>query len=135
MAEREQGSPTKGRSDTSDSSDVAVLEPVVRTKHRSKTESKRDRPKRQPRYHVVLWNDDDHSFDYVIQMMRALFGHPEPKGEQIAVEVDARGKAICLTTTMEHAELKRDQIHAFGRDAGITRCKGSMAASIEPEVA
>ena len=61
-------------------------------------------PKRQPRYHVILWNDDDHSYDYVIKMMRELFGHPEPQGKQIARQVDTQGKAICLTTTMEHAD-------------------------------
>ena len=32
----------------------------------------------------------------------------------------------------EHAELKRDQIHAYGPDASIPRCKGSMSARIEP---
>jgi len=52
---------------------------------------------------------------------------------QIAVEVDTAGRAVCLTTTKEHAELKRDQIHAYGRDALIGRCQGSMWATIEPE--
>ncbi len=32
----------------------------------------------------------------------------------------------------EHAELKRDQIPAFGKDDLIAGCKGSMSASIEP---
>ncbi len=90
------------------------------------------KPRRQPRYHVILWNDDDHSFDYVIRMMKELFGHPETHGMSIAKEVDSSGKAVCLTTTMEHAELKRDQIKAYGRDRLIARCKGSMSASIEP---
>ena len=81
---------------------------------------------------VILWDDNDHSYDYVIDMMRRLFGHPVEKGFQIAKEVDMRGCAICLTTTREHAELKRDQIHAFGRDNLIARCAGSMSASIEP---
>jgi ATP-dependent Clp protease adaptor protein ClpS len=94
---------------------------------------RRPRPKRQPRYHVILWNDDDHTFEYVIQMMQSLFGHPRPMGRKIAEEVDNTGRAICLTTTMEHAELKRDQIHAFGRDRAIGVCQGSMWASIEPE--
>ena len=53
---------------------------------------------------------------------------------QIASEVDSQGRATCLTTTKEHAELKRDQIHAFGRDGLIQRCQGSMFASIEPEI-
>ena len=38
-----------------------------------------------------------------------------------------------MHTTKEHAELKRDQIHAFGKDVLIPRCAGSMSASIEPE--
>jgi len=112
--------------------DVAVAT-AVRPKKRSKRQPKRRLPRRQPRYYVVLWDDPDHSFDYVIEMMAALFGFPREKGYMIANEVDSRGKAICLTTTLEHAELKRDQIHAYGRDIGIERCQGSMWASIEPE--
>ena len=68
----------------------------------------------------------------VIEMMKNLFGHPETRGFKIAKEVDKTGRAICLTTTLEHAELKRDQIHAFGTDRLIERCKGSMTATIEP---
>jgi ATP-dependent Clp protease adaptor protein ClpS len=90
-------------------------------------------PKPQPRYHVILWNDEEHTYEYVIQMLLALFGHPRPRGRQIATEVDHSGRAICLTTTLEHAELKRDQIHAFGRDVAIASCLGSMSATIEPE--
>lgn len=106
---------------------AAVAEPVV------ENEAKRKPPKRQPRYHVILWNDDDHTYDYVIRMMRELFGHPVEKGMQIAREVDKSGRAVCLTTTLEHAELKREQIHAFGPDSLIARCKGAMSASIQPE--
>ncbi len=112
-------------------STVAVAEPIVRPKKSAK-EKQKD-PKRQPRYHVILWNDDDHSYDYVVKMMKELFGHPQEAGFKIAKTVDSEGRAICLTTTMEHAELKRDQIHAFGKDSQIERCLGSMKASIEPE--
>lgn len=88
--------------------------------------------KRQPPYHVILLDDDDHTYEYVITMMQQLFGYPREKGYQIAREVDSTGRAIVLTTSREHAELKRDQIHAFGPDKGIPRCKGSMSAEIEP---
>ena len=81
---------------------------------------------------VVLINDDDHSYEYVIRMLKQLFGYPEPKGFLLAAEVDTTGRAIVYTTTREHAELKQDQIHAFGPDAGIPRCQGSMTAVIEP---
>jgi ATP-dependent Clp protease adaptor protein ClpS len=90
------------------------------------------RPKHQPRYHVILWNDDDHSYAYVITMLLDVFGHPPEKGFQMAEEVDTRGRVIVLTTTLEHAELKRDQIHAYGKDGGIDTCQGSMSATIEP---
>ena len=108
-----------------------VAEPIEETVRRRKAEKKR-KPKRQPRYHVVLWDDDDHSYAYVTAMMMELFRYPLEKGYQIAKEVDSAGRSVVLTTTKEHAELKRDQIHAYGKDDLIRGCKGSMTASIEP---
>lgn len=92
-----------------------------------------DRPKRQPRYHVVLWDDSEHTYDYVVSMLQQLFGHPFEQAYELAKQVDSHGRAICLTTTKEHAELKRDQIHAFGKDPLASQCSGSMSASIEAE--
>jgi ATP-dependent Clp protease adaptor protein ClpS len=109
--------------------DVAVAEPEQKTKPKPKKKP----PRRQPRYHVILWNDDDHTYEYVIEMMQKLFGHAKEKGFLIAKEVDKQGKAICLTTTMEHAELKRDQIHAYGADKRSEKSKGSMSATIQAE--
>jgi ATP-dependent Clp protease adaptor protein ClpS len=110
---------------------VAVEEPAVETAPREDTRKKK-KPKRQPPYHVILWNDDDHSYEYVIRMLQKLFGHPIEKGFELAKQVDTQGKAVVLTTTREHAELKRDQIHAYGKDDAIAGCKGSMSATIEP---
>ena len=90
------------------------------------------RTKRQPPYHVVLLNDDDHTYEYVIEMLKALFGHPVEKGYQLAKVVDTKGRAIVCTTSLERAELKRDQIHAYGKDDQIDGCQGSMWATIEP---
>ncbi len=110
---------------------VTIEEPQVQTPPREEAEKKK-KPKRQPPYHVSLWNDDDHTYQYVINMLQKLFGHPVEKGMQLATEVDTQGRVIVLTTTREHAELKRDQIHAFGKDDLIAGCKGSMSATIEP---
>jgi ATP-dependent Clp protease adaptor protein ClpS len=90
------------------------------------------RTRRQPPYNVVLLNDDDHSYEYVIEMLKNLFGHPIEKGYQLAKVVDTQGRAIVCTTSLERAELKRDQIHAYGPDPRIVRCAGSMQAEIEP---
>jgi ATP-dependent Clp protease adaptor protein ClpS len=95
-------------------------------------EKKKQKIKGQPPYNVILLDDDDHSYEYVIHMLKTLFGHPPEKGYRMAVEVDTTGRVIVATTHLEHAELKRDQIHAFGPDPLIPRCKGSMSATIEP---
>jgi ATP-dependent Clp protease adaptor protein ClpS len=85
-----------------------------------------------PPYNVVLLDDDDHSFEYVIHMLKTLFGYPVEKGYRMAIEVDTAGRVVVVTTNLEQAELKRDQIHAFGPDPLIPRCKGSMSATVEP---
>jgi len=95
-------------------------------------EQEETRTRRQPPYHVILLNDDDHSYQYVILMLLELFGHPVEKGMQLAKEVDETGRAVVCTTSLERAELKQEQSHAYGPDPLIPRCKGSMSAEIEP---
>ena len=109
------------------SDSITLPETVVRTKEKHK-----DKTKKQPPYHVILLNDDDHTYEYVIRMLKELFAYPEEKGFQMADEVHRTGRVIVLTTTLEHAELKRDQIHAYGPDPLLDRCKGSMSSVIEP---
>ena len=101
--------------------EAAVAEP--------KTSSPRRSRKRQPRYNVILWNNDDHTYDYVD---RDAAGAVRPRRENAATRSPRRstqqGKAIVLTTTKEHAELKRDQIHAYGKDKLIEALQGLDAA-------
>ena len=106
--------------------------PAVATPEVETAPETRERLGHQPPYHVVLHNDDDHSFLYVILMLKELFAHPVEKGYELAKTVDEQGRAVVLTTTKEHAELKQEQIHAYGPDPTIERCQGSMSASIEP---
>lgn len=96
------------------------------------TPVRKEKLKKQPTYHVILFDDDDHTYEYVIGMFRKLFGYPTEKAYQLACEVDNTGRVIADTTTLERAELKRDQIQAFGRDWRLNRCQGSMSAVIEP---
>ena len=85
-----------------------------------------------PRYHVILLDDEDHSYDYVIEMLMDIFGHSMETAYRMACEVDAAGHVIVDTTHQERAEHKRDQIHSYGADWRIPHCKGSMSAMIEP---
>ncbi len=85
-----------------------------------------------PRYHVILLDDNDHTYEYVIEMLMKVFGHSQQTAYEMACEVDRAGRVIVDTTTKERAELKRDQIHSYGADWRIEHCKGSMSAIIEP---
>lgn len=88
--------------------------------------------KKEPLWNVVLLDDDDHTYDYVIEMLMELFGHTPMRAWLMACEVDAEGRVIVDTTSRERAELKRDQIHAYGADPRMGSCAGSMSAEIEP---
>lgn len=90
------------------------------------------RPKTAPLWHVVLLDDDDHTYEYVIEMLCKLFHFSVEKAFKMASEVDHQGRVIVDTTTLERAELKRDQIHAYGADWRLERSKGSMSAVLEP---
>lgn len=83
-------------------------------------------------WNVVLLDDDDHTYEYVIAMLQRLFGHSVETAFLMAKEVDLTGRVIVFTTHRERAELERDRIHGFGADPLIERCKGSMSAIIEP---
>ena len=86
----------------------------------------------QPLYHVILLNDDDHTYDYVIEMLQKIFGFSESTALSHAVEVDTKGTTILLTCKLEEAEQKRDLIHSYGPDWRLPRSLGSMAAIVEP---
>ncbi|MBI4565515.1 MAG: ATP-dependent Clp protease adaptor ClpS [Planctomycetes bacterium] len=102
-----------------------TVAPVEKT--RPETESRL-----APNYHVVLLDDDHHTYEYVVEMLGKIFGYGVEKAFQMAREVDTTGRVIVWTGALEQAEFKRDQIHAYGPDWRIPRCKGSMSAILEP---
>ena len=108
-----------------------VIEPLEQTVAERRRHAQ-EKVKRQPPYHVILWNDDDHSYEYVIEMLMDLFGHSEATAYDMACEVDARKRVIVETTYFERAEMKRSQIQSYGADWRIPHCRGSMSATIEP---
>src|SRR5205814_8166093 len=81
-----------------------------------------------PLYHVVLLDDDDHTYDYVVEMLCNLFVLSAESAFQHAIEVDTTGRTIVMTCEREQAEFGRNQIHAYGADPRMPRSKGSMTA-------
>jgi ATP-dependent Clp protease adaptor protein ClpS len=85
----------------------------------------------EPPWHVILVNDDDHTYDYVIEMLMAIFGYEIAKCFEMAKHVDENGRVIVATVHKELAELRQEQIMEYGPDPRITGSKGSMIAEIE----
>lgn len=100
---------------------------------KAKTSPKRKPKSRKlPPFNVVLLDDNDHTYDYVIEMLGKVFGYAEQKGYELAKTVDTSGRVIVMTTHKELAELKRDQIMGFGADWRLERSNGPMSAVVEP---
>lgn len=72
--------------------------------------------KKQPPYAVIVFNDDDHTFDYVISTFNKVFNYDIQKCVQLATKIHNEGKAIVWVGSLEVAELKRDQIQSAGPD-------------------
>lgn len=83
-------------------------------------------------FHVVLLDDDEHTYDYVIEMLQKLFFLPLQLAFQHAVEVDTTGRTIVITCERLQAEFARDQIQGYGADPRMPKSKGSMSAIIVP---
>lgn len=91
-----------------------------------------DTYKQQSSFNVVLLNDDDHSYDYVIEMLHDIFGYSPLQAYLMAVEVDTAGRVVVSTTSLERAQEACDMIHAYGADPRLARSVGPMAAIVEP---
>ena len=99
----------------SDCGTMSVLTSMTEQQESTATVPADARPKTAPFWHVVLLDDDDHTYDYVIEMLGKIFGHGLETAFQMACEVDTTGRVIVDTTRLE-------------------RSQGSMSASIEPAV-
>ena len=97
--------------------DTAVLEPPkVKAKPAAPKADPRNKPKRLPPYAVIVENDDDHTYDYVVLGLCKVCGVSEERAFQLATQIDRQGQAAVWTGPLEVAELKRDQILGLGPD-------------------
>jgi ATP-dependent Clp protease adaptor protein ClpS len=94
-----------------------------------------EREQMVPLYSVVLLDDNDHTYDYVIEMLQKIFIFSLEEAYRHAEEVDRRGRTVLITCELQQAEFARDQIHAYGPDWRLPRSQGSMSAVIEPACA
>lgn len=85
----------------------------------------------EPLWRLVLLDDNDHSYDYVIEMLGAVFGYGVEKAFALARIVDTQGRVTLMTAEHDACMAKQSQIHAYGADPRISRSKGSMSAIVE----
>lgn len=83
-------------------------------------------------FHVVLLDDDEHTYDYVIEMLQRLFFLSIEAALQHAIEVDTAGRTVVITCERPQAEFAQQQIHGFGADPRMPKSKGSMSAVLVP---
>jgi ATP-dependent Clp protease adaptor protein ClpS len=85
-----------------------------------------------PLFRVVLLDDNDHTYDYVIEMLQKIFIFTLEEAYRHAEEVDRCGRTVLIICELAQAEFAREQIHAYGPDWRLPRSKGSMSAIVEP---
>jgi ATP-dependent Clp protease adaptor protein ClpS len=108
-------------------------ETVVSTITRPKSKATATTTSRQlPPYNVVVMNDEVHTFEYVIEVLTKLFAHPLAAAEALTWTIHNKGRAVVYTTHKEKAELKRDQVLAYGPDPRMSTSKGPLDCYIEP---
>ena len=84
-----------------------------------------------PRYHLVLLDDDDHTYQYVIEMLGRVFQYEREKAFAIACMVDGHGQAVVETAGYDQVTQHQQRIHSYGPDPRIEQCEGSMSAVVE----
>jgi ATP-dependent Clp protease adaptor protein ClpS len=108
-------------------------EPVVTTLSRPKSSAQSSTSSRTlPPYNVIVMNDEEHTFEYVIELLTKLFAYPLSTAESLTWKIHHSGRAVVYTTHKEKAELKRDQVLSYGPDARMSTSKGPLNCYIEP---
>ena len=103
--------------------------PRSTTKPREEEEVK---TRRLPPYHVILANDDYHSFEFVVEVLRKALGYNEQRAMLLTKEAHESGRAVVWTGSKEVAELKLEQMRSFHEIRGDGAKLGPLDCHIEP---
>lgn len=103
---------------------------IVTTK--SKPEE-RQRTRRVPPYNVILENDDHHSFDFVVEVLRKALGYTKERAWTLTMQAHHSGRTVVWTGSKEVAELKLEQIRTFHEIRVYDQTSlGPLSCTIEP---
>ena len=107
----------------SDDTSIAVESPPPQ--QRRKEQPADARPKQQPPYAVVLFNDEEHTFQYVIETLMKVFGYPLEKSYALTPANPQRRQGHRL---VGHAGIGRTQTgpDSFGRPGFLRHEEGGL---------
>jgi ATP-dependent Clp protease adaptor protein ClpS len=80
---------------------------------------------------VVLFDDDEHTYDYVVEMLVECCLLSGESAFRCAVEVDLSGRTTVFYGTRDECRRRCDRIHAYGADPRLPRSRGSMKAEVQ----
>ncbi|WP_036096177.1 ATP-dependent Clp protease adaptor ClpS [Leptospira weilii] len=82
-------------------------------------------------WRVVLWDDNEHTYEYVIEMLMEICTMTVEKAFLHAVQVDQEKRTVVFSGEFEHAEHVQERILTYGADPRMSNSKGSMSATLE----
>ncbi len=85
-------------------------------------------------YQIILFDDDEHSYQYVIEMLTNLFELSQQDAFEIAYEVDNCGQAVVKTCPLGEAIEGRDMILNYGPDPRLKISNSSMRAIVQEKI-
>ena len=80
---------------------------------------------------VILFNDEEHTYDYVVEMLTHASRLSRENAFRCAVEVDLTGRTIVHYGTREECEGVVTRIAAYGPDHRLPQSMNSMNAEIQ----
>jgi ATP-dependent Clp protease adaptor protein ClpS len=83
----------------------------VREKPKAKT-------KRPQLFHVILYNDDYTTMEFVVRVLEVIFDKGPAEAYRIMMEVHTRGRGVCGAYAYEVAETKVTTVHELARAEG-----------------
>lgn len=72
------------------------------------------------RYEIIVYNNDEMSFDYVIDAFQMVLGYDITQASNCAHMIDRRGEYVVKSySELEHAEAALDMLYEYGFKADV----------------
>lgn len=72
-------------------------------------------------WNVVVWNDPVTLMDYVVYVLRKLFGYDDLAATRLMMQVHEEGRAVVASGPREKAEMDVHRLHHHGLQATLAR--------------